>query len=425
MSILDWGAGAAGGLENLLDRIMAEDTLKYRNRQLEEETRSNMAREALTGRNIDEMSKFRILQQNNMDEYRRKMDEDRDLSRVLSSAGMQPIGSQVDPKTRALQEKSGISPANYLDIFSPGISTPEGDDPNARGMSIWRGTEDQQRLENQQHGTPVSFQRDTVIIRDPEAAKRFGVTPGTPIDVDINPRTNQRLYRGQDVTDVVEHWEKPPAPTFSLFQTGDQYGLFNRRTGGITEPQAPGGGNVPLATTNATRTMSEGARMISSAITAIGEDATLLDKAGMFGPLMSRLRDIGIRLGTVQGLDSADLDTQQRVMEQFGNAVKSDPSLATDRLAGKFATELGLLASGAGRVHGGARGGGSIQMIDYLKGLLSGTSTLPMFLGRLDALQMYMDKYAAGPGGGGGKTPQPEVDPNDPMGLGIRPPVRR
>ena len=68
---------------------------------------------------------------------------------------------------------------------------------------------------------------------------------------------------------------------------------------------------------------------------------------------------------------------------------------------------MGLLATGAARVHGGARGGGSPIMLEHFKKILSDASSLPMFEGRMKGLSSFMTTYAGGPGGGGGAEPPP------------------
>lgn len=131
-----------------------------------------------------------------------------------------------------------------------------------------------------------------------------------------------------------------------------------------------------------------------------------LDRRGLFGPIMGRLRDLATRFGTTGSPEQV-----QAAAEELGNAIASDPTLNTDELAGQFATSLGLMTSGMGRVHGGARGGGSIQMINYLKTLLSGTTTLPMFVGRLNALDSFLKTYAEGPGGESSVAPAQAAPP--------------
>jgi len=151
--------------------------------------------------------------------------------------------------------------------------------------------------------------------------------------------------------------------------------------------------------TGQTQSMMEGAKMLQPHIPEVVDMATQLDKAGLFGPLMSRVRDVATRLGTVQGLGSSNLDEQQHAMDALGQAIASDPELAQDELSGQFAASLGLLMTGAARVHGGSRGGGSPQMLDHFKSLLGSAGTLKLFRGRMNALNSFIGGYAKGPGG--------------------------
>ena len=88
------------------------------------------------------------------------------------------------------------------------------------------------------------------------------------------------------------------------------------------------------------------------------------------------------------------------------NELATDPQTA--RLIGQFQTDVGLLRTATARAHGGARGGGSPQMLEHMKEIISATGDLPTFLGNLDALNGWMQDYAnmvpalASPNSGGG-----------------------
>jgi hypothetical protein len=198
----------------------------------------------------------------------------------------------------------------------------------------------------------------------------------------------------------VQKYHPPQAPPVQLVQSGDSWLRVDKRTGTATPLTASGGGPVPLATTSSTRTMGEGAKMLLPHIDALSKEAEELDKAGLFGPAMSRIRQIAEHVGSI---------------DDFFGAVESDPQLTQlDPKVGHFATSLGLLATGAGRVHGGARGGGSPQMFQHFKAMLSDTGTVGLFKGRLSAVNDYMGGYAAGPNG----TPFPQnQSQSDPMGI--------
>lgn len=214
------------------------------------------------------------------------------------------------------------------------------------------------------------------------------------VDPESKMRPVYRIGRNGKMEQIGEapqgsHFNSEPAPSVTtggdvLVQTPDGYKLRSQVASDLR-----GGGTVPLPLTSSTRTMQEGAMMLQPHIVRLEKSAEELDKRGQFGPVMSRIRALLTKAGT---------------LDEFQAAAASDPELSTDRLVGQFATSLGLLATGAGRVHGGARGGGSPQMLSHFKSLLSDASSLQMFLGRLDSLDEYMGGYAAGPNTPTGKT---------------------
>ncbi len=144
--------------------------------------------------------------------------------------------------------------------------------------------------------------------------------------------------------------------------------------------------------TQQTKAMMEGSKMLYPHIAELRKQAADLDKRGLFGPVMSRVRDIAAKVGT-----TGDPGKVAQDFQNLATSITSDRNMPNDAAVGQFLTTLGLVASGAGRVHGGARGGGSIQMVNYMKSLLSSDSTLSMFNGRLNGLDSFIKGYAAGP----------------------------
>jgi hypothetical protein len=200
--------------------------------------------------------------------------------------------------------------------------------------------------------------------------------------------------------------DRPQQPQIVVVQTADGPMAYTKG-GGAAPITGPEGKPIAPQVTGTTRTMMEGAQMLQPHVARVDTIAQELDKRGLFGVVMSRAREAATKVGTI---DAGDFDKSSAQLQEFAAAfnaaVDADPRLSTDAMVGQFATELGLLASGAGRVHGGARGGGSIQMIDYMKSLLSQSSTYQMFHGRMTGLDSFIGDYAKGPGkhGGGGKT---------------------
>jgi len=176
--------------------------------------------------------------------------------------------------------------------------------------------------------------------------------------------------------------------------------LLNQDTGQMkdlidTELYKPA--NMPTKAdevTNQTKTMMEGAKMLLPHISDLRKQAADLDKRGLFGPVMSRIRELAAKVGTTGSPEEVE-----NSLNTFSDIITKDPKLNNDAAVGQFITNLGLMTSGMGRVHGGARGGGSIEMIKYLKSLLSSESTLSMFNGRLNTVDSYLKGYASGPKG--------------------------
>lgn len=397
MGILAMGGGASTGLETLLKRMMDEDEQDRRGRALDETIRSNKADEGLRGQYNSEIAASRNQAQASLAQSRTDANADRDAARTLTRLNMRPIGSHVPDEEVADDLKAGASRSNY--DWKPGtigLSTIKEEKPAEESGYSWKGTPPQ--IEAAKDKQTAGMQRDTQLYN------------GKPTDVLVDTRSNKVfLIGGEDVTGKTQHYEKPPGQDRVLIQSGDSW---VPRSDALA--RARNGEDVPLPTTGSTRTMQEGAQMLQPHVSKLASTAEELDRRGMFGPVMSRIRDLAVKAGTT--LESGDPEQEGKAWQALGQAIADDPQIGNDRLAGRFATELGLMTSGAGRVHGGARGGGSIQMITYLKSLVSSSSTLPMFLGRLDALDGYLGSYAQGPQKKGGAE---KPDDNDPLGLGL------
>lgn len=381
MGILATGVGAAEGLEGYLRRLLEQEVattnMQTQKARTNEDARANRARESLDLLQMKESSAGRTAQ-------------------LEASATAQ--AAQRDAQMRDDLRAS-------LDDVMPGAQI----SPDIRNRAVELGAALPPRFQEHvipddfvgpiQEGEPKPGEVSHYTIagkpeKDPQPSNAQLVTvkyQGKPIEALFDPRARTISYQGRDVTNEIEHYEKPPAPErVSLYQVGDQVRL---KSDIIKDLQS--GGNVPIEKISpSTRTMMEGARMIRPHISELQGLAEELNKRGMFGPVMSRIRDLAAKLGT-----AGTPEEIQSSAEAIGQAIASDPALNTDELVGQFATSLGLMTSGMGRVHGGARGGGSIQMIDYLKTLLSGSSSLPMFRGRLRAVESYLKGYERGPTG--------------------------
>jgi hypothetical protein len=149
---MDWlsvGAGAAGGLDDLLSRLLKQEALGVDQGRLAETVRSNQAQEALRGRDIDETSSLRRLQQEMLNESRRQMEESRLRDDVRTSATQVPIGSVLQPPEYERNVKYGVSPQLYQqqEPSPPSLEEagPEFTGPTRVGGFRFLGTEEQQQ----------------------------------------------------------------------------------------------------------------------------------------------------------------------------------------------------------------------------------------------------------------------------------------
>jgi hypothetical protein len=127
--------------------------------------------------------------------------------------------------------------------------------------------------------------------------------------------------------------------------------------------------------TNQAKTMKETAKSILPQISKVEDLAARIDKAGLMGTVGGRVRNVSSNESWAAGM--AGLTPDQR------------------KLVGQFQSESGLLISAIARAHGGARAGGSPQMIEQLKTLLGATnSDLPTYLGKLAGAKEWMQNYA-------------------------------
>lgn len=376
-SILSLGGGASEGLDTILARMMLQQ------RQAEVE-RAARADEGLKGRQIDESAAQRKLAQASLDQSRSDTEESRKRDDVRGILSMRQAGTEIDPATYDYETKHGAPSDFYLKEakYAPDFEGPTQDARDTQTIKF-RGV----RTPNQPTDTN---QEKTYKLTDPVLAKSLGKKVGEVIDASYDPKTTKISYRGVDVTSGVDHYEKPPAPDRVLIQSGPGYVTREDATKTLK-----GGGTVPLATTSSTRTMQEGASMVQPHINDIKTQAEDLDKAGLFGPVMSRLRDIATHVGSI---------------DEFWDSASSDPELQKmDKRAGRFATSLGLLASGAARVHYGGRAGSSPEAIKGFKAMMSDAGTLDLFEGRIEGLDDFLTTYAAGPPVAGAKPAATEA----------------
>lgn len=140
-SLLNYGAGAYGGLKDILDRELQDQVQARLQAQMEEEQRSNRATEDYRTRSLDESSKMRILQQQSVDDTRRANTQNQVRDDIRTRAGMRPIKSAVSPEEYQQETEIGLIPtANYERKQQyAGMSGDDASEPNTIDLIEWKG----------------------------------------------------------------------------------------------------------------------------------------------------------------------------------------------------------------------------------------------------------------------------------------------
>lgn len=378
------GVGAADGAMDFLDYFMKKKLMDKQN-------------DLVSNREV----RLKKMGQDYEDKKQAKLDLEKvpafigkispDMTDSQIQSGLDVAGADTTPRfgQMAQQEEEGSLPSTQ---FGPVASLPWEHATQARKESIdsllaKNARDNQQKYEGQYAKT--AGKADAVNANAEEAlrqevdketqvggvkATNAGLTTGAQQDALNDPARQKAHARGAGMNAAADAGTKQP---FEMAKMREQEAI---RSAGLKETEK---WKLDNTVTGSTKTMMEGARMILPRIDDVAKEARVLDQAGLFGPVMSRVRQIAVKAGSVEELEGL---------------IQNDPEIrGMDPLAGRFAAEAGLMASGVGRVHGGARGGGSIQMVNYMKGLLSDSATADMFLGRLEGVKSYMEDYAAGP----------------------------
>jgi hypothetical protein len=142
--------------------------------------------------------------------------------------------------------------------------------------------------------------------------------------------------------------------------------------------------------TQQSQAMKETANSVIPIVTKVKDLADQIQKLDLMGTLGGRWRSLISRESSASSIEGL--------------------TPAQKQLVGQFITESGLLVSGVAKAHGGARGGGSIQMVEQLKPLLDpGNKDLDTYLGNLNGAMDVLNGYAHMGESGGGTQPPPSA----------------
>lgn len=369
-SLLSMGGGAAEGLDTFLERLLRQQAEERASRMAAETGRHNMAEEGIQSRNLDLMGRYR---QDSLDETKRRDQStasDRLVDNMRASLEQRPIGGDVStgeyvnerglgaPEALYKKDPGYVEPSPTGQVSSDpttGEPTFSGSTPPDKPSTIkFRGTQKQltDRARVDQTGRSSGQQKAYTL-------------DGEVIDATYDPKTQRVMYQGQDVTDRVEHYEKPAAPYAlqTLNESGDPTVKFVNKTPGAefaARPPAP------------VMTRMYSARGVVSHIDDIIDEIHEADRRGLIGPIAGRWSDF------------------------LAGKVGSTGDAENDALLGSMRADLKLLTSGTVMTHFQSRGGqGMVE--NFQKLLDSGKMSADQLVSAIGAMRNWLDTYAKNP----------------------------
>lgn len=388
--------GTGAGMGDAIARILAQRLLEAK---LQEEQRSNQATESLHNRALDQNDQLRRDTLAEKTATSRAAQATKDSALRDKQAGEQGIGDVVtNPDFRAQTSTApggggkpislyGIAKVNDKGELPPGVIVPNGEGPLPLDQQsrIYQGT-GKDRLDWEK----VAVDREKLDKEKNTGVHSFALNGA---NITAQQTANGRvIYRGEDVTDRVTPYVPPPNPTIIQSGTGFAAVTDQRSPTPIATPvlEKGTGKQAGLAVTGTTRSRMETAKQIGSHFGEIAKQVEEADQRGLLGPISGRWSDY------------------------LAGKVGSTGNPDDDRFLGQLRLEISAVKSGFAMVHGGVRGGGSIQMAERWDKILdSGKMSKDELLGALSGMKGWIDRYGQDP-----NSAPPEASSGSPSRVG-------
>lgn len=352
---LGTAAGAGGPLADILDRIAREQAMREGQRRLEEEVRSHLSNETLRRREIDQMASDRGASRDIASQAQSNLERSRLDTEAKSRIALRTIGSSMTSEERtsdrgqAPESAYQFQPQNMGASVqgNPELGQPGGElGPTPTGFK-WMGTEPQ--LQAQQRIDKPSGSDNVLTSTDKGLRMRSDVIKG--------------LKGGEIIQPFV-----PPDRT-----------VMSTAEGFIPRPDvtaaAKRGEPLQQVEPAAIRTRKDMATRVKEHVPDAMDLIEEADKRGLLGPALGRWADL------------------------LANKLGSTGNEDDDDLMGQLSFVLSGLRTGFANVHGGARGGGSIQMAAMWKEVFdSKQMSKARLMGALKEEQKWLTGYAGGKG---------------------------
>lgn len=352
---LGMGVGAGAGLQQLLTQLMAEDQIRRQKDQFAqtqgETVRSHMADEDYKNRALQSTVADREANQSALAADRQGRLEETTRANARQEDVNRPIGTTV-PFTKipagsdqTMWDKTPgpkVSKISGFKLSTPGesvapdqavVKTPEPPSAlDAPDMATFKGTQN-----NILNAGKADDARDKANTAAEAKVKELEIRAGAAQTAAERASVQNELSRAQ--ADLARYKQKT---TSSL--------------------------------SSASKTQAQNASNVMSHLDDIDHEVENIDKMGLLGPVGGRWADF--LAGKIGSADIAASPDQQEALDEFR-------------------TDIGLLKSGMAMVHGGARGGGSIAMVQRMDALINAAQmNKPLLQGSLNSFRKWLKTYA-------------------------------
>lgn len=354
------GAGASQGLDEYLQRMLLEQQTNQKGAAQQEDVRHNQASEALTGRQLDIMGGD-------------KMAAEEERRAKVAAAGQ----ASADEVVRKQREDTLLADPSTDPLIKKFIElrriTPKGETVPPEVLGVKKGNEPQHH--------PVTLDIP-------------GVGDSLPGAMDLG--TGQIFYQGKDITaQKPKVHQQPPGvqilPTDAGFvrapRNGGPASPVTDASGAAVMPQSPGQIRTRVATS----------QKVEQLIPDIESEGDAVNAMGLMGPIGGRWADFAAgKWGSAGDL----------------KAIGYNLTPEQEQTLNEFRTDLGFLKSGTAMVHGGARGGGSAQIMARMDQLINANKMdYNGFKGSLKSFKKLLSKYSS-------YTKDEPLDETSPAGAG-------
>lgn len=368
-NLLQYGAGAAEGLDAMMEQQLKQRAAKLEDAKLAELVRSHTADETNRAASLADSVAWRQQAQTSLDQQRKDAADNLVADNTRASEAMRVPGSTLTPD-EFNKVKPYVPGSSYQEKDTFGLLPSPDVGPVQTGKAI----------------TFTGFKpKDAPPPKDPpkwEKSTALVTGMNGPQDVMVNPEgPGVRLWDGTDVTTKVHgHYQPPPTDTF--IQTGDSQ---IPRSEAMKRFNA--GQDLPLPDPQIERNRRGMAWQIQQHFGDAFDQLSQADQMGLLGPLQGRLMS----------------DFLARGVGSTGDPQK-------DELLGGLRMSLSALRSGFSSLHG--RGGANAAQSEALTKVFDDSKmSKPAIEGALKEMQKWVQGYAASPGA---SIPAPAAGGSDP-----------